>query len=435
MFHLGEKPTKEKEITHSPIKLIHDNKKDLTFVFVIDKSGKKGITVFKTEDSIINTTIPLMGSPTDLKFDDNFLYISSKKPNNLQIFEYKNSSGTEFKNKEVINLLYEPASIALDNVNNRIFLINSDSATLSLFLRNDGSDITTASLKTIRAEGIKDIKTGGSYFIPELELGESNFLPGDVIFNEPTSELIIHNKYYQDLIVINTTDLKNLKDKNLNSTKIPFRDSYNVNIDFIDKNNSTFVAIPNTQTIHIIEPDKNVNGINKFSKIRINGTGIGKMIADDENNRLFVHLRTNDTIKPIALGKYMSGDHYEVGNDPFAMAFDKKNSILYVTNTLDNSISIIDTIKNKVHDISVGTRPNDIVFDEEEHKVFVVNLGQISDPDSITIINTLTNESTNILTGGYGSTQSIWTPLIIKYMCQIWMIIFMMILIMVQYLF
>ncbi|MGB9168767.1 MAG: tetratricopeptide repeat protein, partial [Nitrososphaeraceae archaeon] len=408
-----EPPTKPIEIHEIPIKLIHDNKKDLTFVFVTDKSGKNGITFFKKEDGINNNrTIPLIGfgSPTDLKFDDNYLYISTKKPNNLLIFEYKDSSETEFKNKEVINLLYEPAAIALDKDNNRIFLINSDSAKLSVFLRNGVSDITPANLKTIRAEGIKGIKGGESYFIPELELGESNFIPGNIIFNEPRNELMIHNKYNQDLIVINTADLTKLKDKNLSLKKIPFKNLRNAYIDFREKDNNTFVAVPDTRTIHVIEPDKNVQGINKFSKIKISGTSIGKIIVDDENNRLFVHLGANNTIKPIYTDKYtQAGDHYEVGSDPFAMAFDKRNSILYVTNTLDDSISIIDTIKNKVNNMTVGNYPNDIAFDEEEHKVFVVNanlsgqLEVIDGPSSITIINTLTNKSTENLTGGFGS--------------------------------
>ncbi|HLN33645.1 MAG TPA: tetratricopeptide repeat protein, partial [Nitrososphaeraceae archaeon] len=422
-----EPPTKTIKISENPIKLIHDNKKDLTFVFVADKSGKKGITFFKEEDGINNNrTIPLIGfgSPTDLKFDDNYLYISTKKPNNLLIFGYKNSSDTIFKNKEVINLLYEPAAIALEKDNNRIFLINSDSATLSLFLRNGVSNITPANLKTIGAEGIKDIKRGESYFIPDLELGESNFIPGDVIFNEPTNQLMIHNKYYQDLIVLDTTDLTKLKDKNLNLKKIPFKDLRNAYIGFREENSSTFVAVPDTRTIHVIEPDKSVQDINKFSKMKISGTSIGKMMVDDENNILFIHLRANNTIKPIYIDKNIlpgdqkpiyfdkyiqGGDHYEVGSDPFGMAFDRKNSILYVTNTKNNSISIIDTIKNNVNNINVGAWPNEIAFDDNEHKVFVVNTnlsksGDVIDgPSSITIINTLTNKSTENLTGGFGS--------------------------------
>jgi YVTN family beta-propeller protein len=393
IFTRAERPTLESDIGGQPMKLIHDENKD--FTFVIDRLSKN-ITVINNGE--IFGKIALKGTPTDIEFEEDFIYISTKKPNTLSIFKYP-TLDSEIKKINTINLIHNPAFIVDDKDNNVIFLINSDSSTLS-FMNLSSIENNFEIIQQLSQEE----------YIKNVNLLESNFVPIDTSYNDDNNQLIVHNLKNQELIIIDATNLEKLKDNNIKDfkKKIPFEKSYSANIEI--GNNNTFISVPNTKTIHVIKPSNDTKIRNDIFKIKFDDTAIGKINFDDKNDKLFIHLTSNNTIIPFNFNNLKPGDHINVGRDPFAMIHDNDNSILYVTNTLDNSISMIDTIKNdEIDNIPVGIWPNDITFDNDANKVFVVNSNSngryYNGPSTITIIDKSTNEPTHHLTGGYGSSS------------------------------
>jgi YVTN family beta-propeller protein len=388
VFPKANLPIKEYYIGGQPMKLIYDENKD--FIFIIDKKSKN-ITVIKNGEI---GNIILKGRPTDIEFKDEFIYISTKKPNSLSIFKYP-TVNLEIKKIKTINLIHNPEFIVNDKDNNMIFLINSNSAILSFmnlsFIENNFEIIQ---------------QPNQDRYIKNINLRESNFVPVDASYNDNNSQIMIHNLKNQELIIIDATDPEKLQDNNIKNIKkkIPFENSYFANIEIGNKND-TFISVPNTKTIHIIKTNNITE--NDIYKIKFDDISIGKVNFNDKNYKLFIHVKSNNTIIPIDFNNSNPGDHINVGQDPFAMIYDDNNSILYVTNRIDNSISMIDTNTNDEINIPVGIWPNDITFDNDANKVFVVNSnfnGQnYNGPSTITIIDKLTNESSHYLTGGYGS--------------------------------
>ena len=81
--------------------------------------------------------------------------------------------------------------------------------------------------------------------------------------------------------------------------------------------------------------------------------------------------------------------HITVGKTPLFLRVDILRHKVYVANTFDNTISVIDTINNtKIgDDIKVGNRPDRIGVDTLRHKAYVANYGS----NTISVIDTINN--------------------------------------------
>jgi YVTN family beta-propeller protein len=81
-------------------------------------------------------------------------------------------------------------------------------------------------------------------------------------------------------------------------------------------------------------------------------------------------------------------DTIEVGNGPDGVAFSQDGSRAYVTNALDDTVSIIHVATgNVVGTIAVGDHPRDVAFNPEANRAYVTNLL----PGTVSVINTLNN--------------------------------------------
>lgn len=79
--------------------------------------------------------------------------------------------------------------------------------------------------------------------------------------------------------------------------------------------------------------------------------------------------------------------HITVGKTPLFLRVDTLRNKVYVANTVDNSISVIDTINNsKVEgDIKVGNGPIGIGVDTDTHTVYVTN----QNDNNVSVIDTI----------------------------------------------
>jgi YVTN family beta-propeller protein len=85
--------------------------------------------------------------------------------------------------------------------------------------------------------------------------------------------------------------------------------------------------------------------------------------------------------------------HFQVGENPYKIAIDTSDDIVYVANKLSDTVSVIDTNTMKApKNIPVGDGPVDIEVDEDENIAYVAN--KLS--DTVSVIDTNTMEVSNV---------------------------------------
>jgi YVTN family beta-propeller protein len=84
-----------------------------------------------------------------------------------------------------------------------------------------------------------------------------------------------------------------------------------------------------------------------------------------------------------------------VGNEPWGLGLSPNGARLYVSNNQDDTVSVIDTATKQVvgDPITVGDEPYELAVTPDGKFVYVANYG---DEDSVTVINTQTNQTSNI---------------------------------------
>ena len=137
------------------------------------------------------------------------------------------------------------------------------------------------------------------------------------------------------------------------------------------------------------------------------GDGSSGIAYDPVNKRMYVTNSGDDTVSVIdtTTNKVIDTnpntpqiDPIMVGGGPAGIAYDPTNERMYVENRNDKSISVIDTTTNKVIDtnpntpqidpIMVGGEPEDIVYDPVNKRIYVANF----DDNTVSVIDTTTNK-------------------------------------------
>jgi len=290
------------EIHANPVKVIHDDKKDITFITL---ENERKLNVIKNDKPII---LSVHGFPTDVKFDDNFIYVSTSKPNELSVFNYTVLEDGSLENEDktpikTLSLKYTPQSLALDESNNILFFINSDYTELSFV------DLS----KELKIEDVKYIN-----------LMEEKFLPGVVLFDENEKRLIIQNVASRDLIILNVTNPSELSN-NINGYFEEHKELFPLssNTAYVDNgaDNSLFISTPDTKIIYKLvfgnEGDKTIYQ----TEIK---TGVNRdLIYDDKRKKLFYMSYPEYKINRIDSDNVNSpSDYVDVERDPFFMKFD-----------------------------------------------------------------------------------------------------------------
>ena len=122
-------------------------------------------------------------------------------------------------------------------------------------------------------------------------------------------------------------------------------------------------------------------------------TGIGELpigIAyDSENERMYVTNSADGTVSIIDTRTNTVIDTIDLGGLPTDIAYDSENERMYVTNSAGGTVTVIDTNTNTVEPtpITVGNAPLGIAFDLEQGRMYVANNGD----GTVSVIDTATN--------------------------------------------
>ena len=170
--------------------------------------------------------------------------------------------------------------------------------------------------------------------------------------------------------------------------------------------NGTAVYVIDTNTNRVI--DTNPNTPDEIDPIKVANLPFG-IAYDPVNKRMYVtNSVDNGTVSVIdtTTNKVIDTnpntheiDPIKVGTRPFEIAYYPGNEWMYVTNQLENTVSVIDTTTNKVIDtnpntpdeidpIRVGDGPTGIAYDPVNKRMYVTNGARVS----VSVIDTTTNK-------------------------------------------
>ena len=172
-------------------------------------------------------------------------------------------------------------------------------------------------------------------------------------------------------------------------------------------NGDIYLSNRGTDTLSVI------NGkINKIDRRISVGNEPTDIEVDPDRNILYVTHPSDGTISVINLRNSKQIDIIDTHVSPFFMALNSKDSKLYVSNFKHNTVSVINldfqqnghsviNLEEKnyfIKNISVGTAPSDIEFNSELNLVYVIN----SKDNSVSVINGTTNQEVEkIMVGHY----------------------------------
>jgi YVTN family beta-propeller protein len=131
------------------------------------------------------------------------------------------------------------------------------------------------------------------------------------------------------------------------------------------------------------------------------GSGVGAIVFDSSNGRLYVIIQNNnnpnapgrvaeiDPSTKLVVANITIGAGYVGGSETQAIAFDSFNKDVYVTNSLSDSVSVIDGSTNAVlTTVPVGSYPSAIAFDSSNGMLYVCNQSS----NTVSVIDGSTNK-------------------------------------------
>ena len=132
-------------------------------------------------------------------------------------------------------------------------------------------------------------------------------------------------------------------------------------------------------------------------------TGLGNgpfgIAYDSVNERIYVTNSDNNTVSVIDITTNTVIDTISIGVVPFDIAYSHDNQRMYVNNGGGSTVSVINTTTNTVDPtpITVGSAPYSIAYDYVNQRIYVTNFGD----DTVSVIDTTTNtvDSTPITVG------------------------------------
>ncbi len=119
-----------------------------------------------------------------------------------------------------------------------------------------------------------------------------------------------------------------------------------------------------------------INGVAAQPPIQV-GDGPSGIAYNPDSKKLYVSNTADDTVSVIdTTTNTVVGNPIPVGDGPSRIAYDNATKNMYVIQFLDKSVSVIDTISNLVvGTIPVGFQPSAIAYDQENKRIYVTNLG------------------------------------------------------------
>jgi YVTN family beta-propeller protein len=163
---------------------------------------------------------------------------------------------------------------------------------------------------------------------------------------------------------------------------------------------------PDGKTVYVVnDDDDNVSVIDTATR-QVVGAPIptGKepinAVVSADGKTLYVDNEEDDSVSVIDTAtRQVVGSPIPVGDEPWGLGLTPDGSRLYVSNNEDDTVTVIDTATRQVvgGPIPTGDEPYELAVTPDGKSVYVANYGT---PDSVTVINTQTGQSSNIPVSG-----------------------------------
>jgi YVTN family beta-propeller protein len=98
---------------------------------------------------------------------------------------------------------------------------------------------------------------------------------------------------------------------------------------------------------------------------------------------MYVTNQLSDTVSVIDTNTNIVTDNITVGSRPFGVAVNPMTSLVYVTNSLSNSVSVIDTKTNNIRNITVELGPLGVAVNPSTNMIYVAN----ADSNTVSVID------------------------------------------------
>ena len=320
------------------------------------------------------------GEPIDIAFDTihRHVYVVNKEYDSVTVIKpkpyVKTINGTINVGKEPERILYLPTNnlLYVSNSNGSISVIDPITNTVKKNINiGTGTNTYPRGLDFVPYKNSIYVVVNALNKIYEIDVVTNTIVdditvPGssvqEIVFSPVNNYLYVTAHGEDKAIVINTSN-------NTIVTTIPVR-SDPTGIEFVPSINKLFVASSGNNSISVIDTKTNsvANIIENVGNVPV------EVIYSPQNNLLYVSLLEDSkiiVINPISNRVIAT---IPVGHSPWDMTFDLNNQ-LYVTNSDNKSISVIDTKTNNIkHTIkNIGDRPLDIEFVPDKNMLYVVD--------------------------------------------------------------
>jgi len=265
-----------------------------------------------------------------------YAYVSSTPFNNIEVIDKTNNTSYLSISTGQIG----PQGMALDTLNNNIYITYYNSSTIVVLDGDTNSPITT----------ISSVGSG----------------PTGICFDSINNQMYVTNFNTANVDVIDT--LTNTITSTISVGNAPFNPSFDPTMGRV------FVPNANDNTMSVIDVLTNTV-ISTVSFVGLPGSLYPRTCkVNTSNNTVYVALQNSDLIVPVNTITLSTGSTISVGSSPYDMTIDSSNR-LYVTNSSDSTISVINTTTNTVVKTisSIGGGATGIDYDTTTTKVYASN--------------------------------------------------------------
>ena len=379
--------------------LVNPNNHKVYITNIFDKS----LSIFngKTNEWIKNLEI---GNPAFnlLLGPENKIFVSSQKDNHILIID-----GTTDKIiGKIENGLDGPGRMAIDFLLRKLFVINRNSSSLSIFNLTDyrfvknislppgsfpsavsiNKDLNLAFVVNQGKDSISIIDNLENRLITTLEVRAN---PGRAEIDSSSNKIYIPHASANIITVINLLTRGNFKIETIENSN-PTETTFALPLGLaVNENKNEIYVLNNLSENFLIIDGKNFNIEKKISV----GSNPQKILFIPESNKILV---LNSGENSITRYNLIDGTIKEIltGKAPIDWLFNPKTNLIYTLNSSSQSLSVIDLEKEiRLTEIPIESRPGAIALDSGRNKIYL----SLPNVKKILVIDGKTNQIINII--------------------------------------
>jgi YVTN family beta-propeller protein len=361
----------------------------------IAKKMIESITLDDEIKQIESHGISVGESPSGILYDENddIIFVVNQKSKSVSVINATNFQVIKLGKRQDINIenvTSEPFDLAYNSKNGSLYVVHNK--------------VTS---------GIKSNCTSGA--ITKMQFNKPN---GQILFNDIKHDTLINEKkgFCPVDIVINKDNTIFAADPILNELLIIHQEGENtkqslgstfggaaIGLALDEDTNKLYIANPNFKGVQIFDTEKN--------KIEEPGIKLDLMkcpvdiIMDQELDRLYVvgttafsNCDSPDVNGIAAVIDSQTGevikDNITIGQSPNNVIINHETHKIHVTNTLSDSITVIDPLTFKPNTVNVGINPFGVTTNSKKGLIYTTSQGS----NSVSMINEKTNKINHLIT-------------------------------------